>query len=344
MKIRKLFAFVILTLGLVAAARAANRTDKEDCANGNPQVGIAACTRIINAKAGTPHELAIVYVRRGNAYAAKRDYDQAILDYTAAIKLDPKDKDAYVDRGDAFQARGDHDKAIADENEAIKLDPKYKSAYVDRGNAFQSIGDYDKAIADYTMAIKLYPKSAIGYFNRGNAYRSEGKYGLAAVDFSAAIKLAPKFADAFFYRGVANMYAGALPKALADFKKASALNPTDPYAALWLDIVATRSKRPSRLPKQAAHLDMTKWPAPVVRLFLHKVKASSVLADAMDSDLATRKGQVCEANFYTGELVLQQGAKDEAERLFRSAAADCPKSFNEWFAAKAELKALGKSP
>ena len=344
MKIRKLFTFEILTLGLMAPACAATQRDQEDCANGNPEAAITACTHIIDAKTGTPRELAIIYVRRGNAYNAKRNYDQAITDYSAAIKLDPKDKDAYVDRGDAYQAQGDHDKAIADENEAIRLDPKYKSAYVDRGNAFQSKGDYDKAIADYTVAIKLDPKNAISYFNRGNTYRSDGKYGLAVADFSAAIKLAPKFVDAFFYRGVANMYAGALPKALADFEKATTLNPKDPYAALWLDIVTMRSKLPSRLAKQAAHLDMTKWPAPVVRLFLHKVKAPSVLADAMDSNPETKKGQVCEANFYTGELLLQQGAKNEAARLFSFAAADCPHSFNEWFAAKAELKALGKTP
>jgi lipoprotein NlpI len=53
------------------------------------------------------------------------------------------------------------------------------------------------------------------------------------------------------------------------------------------------------------------------------------------------KGQICEANFYSGELALQQSAKNEAIRLFRLAAADCPKTFEERLAAKAELRALG---
>ena len=38
---------------------------------------------------------------------------------------------------------------------------------------------------------------------------------------------------------------------------------------------------------------------------------------------------------------LRTGAKDEAARLFRFAARDCPKNFDEWPAANAELKALG---
>jgi lipoprotein NlpI len=58
-------------------------------------------------------------------------------------------------------------------------------------------------------------------------------------------------------------------------------------------------------------------------------------------DPTKRKGQVCEANFYGGELALRVGAKDEATRQFRLAANDCPKSFGEWLAANAELKALG---
>ena len=51
-----------------------------------------------------------------------------------------------------------------------------------------------------------------------------------------------------------------------------------------------------------------------------------------------------EANFYIGELSLTKGLKDEATRLFRLAASDCPHDFNEWDAANAELKALGVVP
>jgi hypothetical protein len=46
----------------------------------------------------------------------------------------------------------------------------------------------------------------------------------------------------------------------------------------------------------------------------------AVLAAADDPDANTKKDQVCEANFYSGEFALLQGAKDEAARLFRLAA------------------------
>lgn len=60
--------------------------------------------------------------------------------------------------------------------------------------------------------------------------------------------------------------------------------------------------------------------------------------------VSKQSGQVCEANFYSGELSLTKGLKNEAARLFGLAASDCPHGFNEWDAANAELKALGVTP
>jgi lipoprotein NlpI len=50
---------------------------------------------------------------------------------------------------------------------------------------------------------------------------------------------------------------------------------------------------------------------------------------------------LCEFNFYSGELALLGGSKEDAARLFQLATVDCPKSFVEFTAANAELKRLG---
>ena len=91
-------------------------------------------------------------------------------------------------------------------------------------------------------------------------------------------------------------------------------------------------------------IDMTKWPAPVIRLYLGQLTSEAVLAAAVDPNSETQKGQVCETNFYTGELALQRGDKDGATHLFRFAAAGCPKSFIEYDGGVAEIKALGLQP
>jgi lipoprotein NlpI len=89
---------------------------------------------------------------------------------------------------------------------------------------------------------------------------------------------------------------------------------------------------------------MKGWPAPVVRLFLGEMTPAGVLTAADDPDPKKRREQVCEANFYSGEMALFRGAREEATRLFRIAASECPHTFVERSAAVAELKALGASP
>jgi lipoprotein NlpI len=89
---------------------------------------------------------------------------------------------------------------------------------------------------------------------------------------------------------------------------------------------------------------MTKWPAPVIGLYLGQITPEAVLAAADDPDVSTKKSQVCEANFFTGELALQRGSKDEAVHLFRLAAAECGKNTHVLAHANAELKALGAQP
>ena len=217
-------------------------------------------------------------------------------------------------------------------------------AHYNRGIAYQSKSDYDRAIADFNQAIALHPKDAVAYYNRGIAYKAEGDLDRAIADFNQSIAINPKYMAPYFSRGRLDLFIGALPKALADLNQASELNPKHAYAALWLDIANKRSNLPSRLPEAMKKIDMAKWPAPVIRLYLGQLTAEAVLAAAVDPDSETQEGQVCEANFYTGELALQRGDKDGATRLFRLAAAGCPKPFIEYEGAVAEIKALGLQP
>jgi lipoprotein NlpI len=237
----------------------------------------------------------------------------------------------------------DLDRAIADFTLAIKLDPKATTTYTNRGIAYRYQGDLDGAIADFTLAIKLDSKLAKAYSNRCWAYFGKGNNDQAIADCSQAIELNPKDPNGYFNRGRANLLTGVTAKALVDLNQARELDPKSAYTALWLDIANRRSNLPSGLSETVKQIDMSKWPAPVIRLYLGQSTLEAVIAAADDPDATTKQGRLCEANFYGGELTLQRGATDEAMRLLQLAVTGCPKSFIEYDDAKAELKVLGAS-
>jgi lipoprotein NlpI len=305
---------------------------------------LSGCTALVESERASRQDRAAGYGNRCWAYSDKGDPVRAIADCSEAIRLDPKLASAYLNRGKAYSDEGDFDRAIADYNRAIELNPKSSIGYNNLCDAYLDKGDNDRAIIDCDEAIRLDPTFAVAYRNRGNAYRYKGEIGSAVADYNKAIELNPKFFQAYLARGLLRFDAGELPKALTDINQASALNPTDPYTALWLDIVNKRSNLPSRLADATAQIDMTKWPAPVIRLYLGQMTPEAVLAAAAHRDASKQKSQVCEANFFSGQLALQQGKKDEATRLLRIAEEGCPKDSFQLIAASDELKALSAQP
>jgi tetratricopeptide (TPR) repeat protein len=162
---------------------------------------------------------------RGFAYGAKGDNDHAIIEYTEAIRFDPRYPISYNNRGVAYNAKGDYGHAIADYTEAIRLNPKVGSAYANRGRAYGAKGENDHAIVDYTKAIGLDPEFAVAYNYRGLAYSAKGDYGHAIADYTEAIRLNPKLANAYGNRGRAYRVRGENDRAARDFKEATRLDP-----------------------------------------------------------------------------------------------------------------------
>jgi tetratricopeptide (TPR) repeat protein len=273
----------------------------------DPARAIAGCSTAIDAGSKD----AQLRVNRGFAYFLKADYDRSLADYNEAIRLNPKDPATFQRRGLTLRARGDDDRAIADLTKAISLGSTDLNVYIDRGMAHFTKGEFPEAIADYTIAVER-----------------DG-------DKTFAGQLA------HVVRGLALIYSGAPDKAQADLARALELHPNEPFFALFLHIAELRAgeaKARVHLATTTAGVDMTKWPAPAIRLFL--------AAGTPEAVLAVQGGEVttCEADYLVGEFLLSQSNKDEAIRLFRKAQTDCPRYILERVAAGAALRSLGLTP
>jgi len=298
---------------------------------------LSDCNEAIRLDSGN----AAAFLNRGNVFLSKPDFDHALADFNAAVRLDPKNAWAFASRGNLYRNKGELDRALTDLSEAIKLDPNYALALFSRGDIYKSKGDFARAMTDVNASLHLDPNYAPAYFTRGRLSYMQGNNPAAVEDFTKSIKLDPEDASAYFNRGIAYFVVGAHnPDAVADFKKAAELNPKDAYAAIWRDLAERRNNAPSHLTEAAKQLDMTVWPAPVIRHFIGEINAEQVFGAAFDTDPKTKLSQTCEANFYSGEFALLKKDKKEAQRLLKLAADNCPPSFVESTAAIAELITL----
>jgi len=95
--------------------------------------------------------------KRGLAALDQKDYDNAIAEFTEAIKLNPNNAVFYFNSGIAYYQKNDYDNAIANFTKAIQLNPNDADVYAYRGYAYFRIKDKDSALADANSAKRIDP-------------------------------------------------------------------------------------------------------------------------------------------------------------------------------------------
>lgn len=204
-------------------------------------------------------------------------------------------------QGVAYYEQGQQELAIREYNKAIALQPQVGSPFVGRGNSYLALGKVDLALRDFHRAVRL---NTFLVQHRGHAYFSLGRFVEAAEDYRLRLRIAPK----------------------------------DSFAALFLYIAEVRSHkaRTDSLARNAANLNMSKWPAPAVPLFLKKASPQQVLKSARNSGNQQRK--MCDAYFFIGQWHLIRGDATKATQFFQKAVATGVPGQITWHFSKDELK------
>lgn len=165
----------------------------------------------------------------------QNDLDAAIVLFDRALQLHlppSKASTAYYGRAYAENKKFKYDDAIRDFSEAIRLDPAGVNAYWGRGSIYQSKGQLDKALSDYAEVVWRDRNAARVYFNRGLIYLQRKEWAKAAQDFSETIRCEPRDGYAYLDRGLALEELKDLDGALASLDAAISINPlTEAYKA-----------------------------------------------------------------------------------------------------------------
>jgi PQQ-dependent catabolism-associated CXXCW motif protein len=316
------------------------------------------------------------YYNRGRAYYAKKDYPRAIEDFSQAVKLDPKNVGAFNNRGHAYYSMGDYDNSIINYSQAIALSPREKVLRSNRASAYEKKRDCDRAIQDYDSAIAIDPKYGDAYKNRGACYAEKEDYEKAISDLTQAIALNPGNIDLLIERGVmylrkrdyhhaiqettealsrqatnvsalwvrarAKLYSDAADQAVNDLQKALKVQPNTPVFTMWLHLARLRSGQDDaeELTANAKELDRTRWPWPIIGLFLGTGTPEAVMSTVESADASVRQARACQAAFFVGIHQAAKGLKDAARDLFQAAVKNCLRTAAEFPAAKEELSRL----
>ncbi len=130
-----------------------------------------------------------------------KNHKVALLDFTKAIMINPKNDEAYYRRGICKDELNDFEGAIADLDIAINFNSNNEFAFHERGRAKLGLKYFSDAKKDFDTAININPKYENAYWSRAMVNDSLSDYSQAIADYTKVIELDSECAKCFLFRG-----------------------------------------------------------------------------------------------------------------------------------------------
>jgi tetratricopeptide (TPR) repeat protein/predicted aspartyl protease len=123
-----------------------------------------------SAEAANEPADAAAFVRRGTAFAGRKDYDRALIDLTRACELQPANPDYFFERGQIYVQKSDSANALTDFNRVLELKPDHQPALMIRAQLRLDIKNTTDARSDLDAIDKLAAKQADVRFEMAMAF------------------------------------------------------------------------------------------------------------------------------------------------------------------------------
>jgi tetratricopeptide (TPR) repeat protein/predicted aspartyl protease len=156
--------------------------------------------------------------RRGAAFAARQDFDQALTALTRACELVPDNPDYFYQRGTVFWQSNQPEKALNDFDRALHLKPSYVLALLARSDLRIQAGDRMGAVADLNAANAAAPREDAAHYSMAADYVRLGRFTQAIEQYDLWIASHP--VDAKLYSALVGR---CRVRALGDISLQSAL-------------------------------------------------------------------------------------------------------------------------
>jgi clan AA aspartic protease (TIGR02281 family) len=149
-----------IVLNSVAFAQSKQAVTWKECQSPDVDVRLRGCTAVINANGyGSQSKLADALDGRCWAYHDKEQFNLAIQDCKASIRIRPRYSYAYNNLGTAYVGLGDYRNAVAAFNTSIELKPDFYWSRFNRAGALVALGDIRSAAKDYEYLLSRDPSN-----------------------------------------------------------------------------------------------------------------------------------------------------------------------------------------
>jgi tetratricopeptide (TPR) repeat protein/predicted aspartyl protease len=129
--------------------------------------------------------------RRGEASAARRDFEHALADLSKAIELRPGEPEYLYQRAMVYRQSGQAAPALADLDHALTLNQDFLRAYLPRAEIRLHENNVDGAIADLDAVDRLAPKQADVRFVLAERYEVMDRFSQAIAQYDLWIQHHP---------------------------------------------------------------------------------------------------------------------------------------------------------
>jgi tetratricopeptide (TPR) repeat protein len=245
---------IVLSMLFLTVRHGTGADDRIICDQSRGDLSISACTRLIESGQLNTVGLAQAYSDRGLTYFRNSQFDLAITDYSEAMRHIPPNTylaasaNLFAMRGWAYLSKQNFQGAVADFEAAVRLNPNTPGAMQGLENARQALANStnnadvpicanksgDQSIEACTRLIQSGRfdgnRLAYAFAYRAWAYRSIRKYDESISDINEVMKLAPDkptMTSSYVLRGDIHFQEGELDAALSDYRAALALTPNE---------------------------------------------------------------------------------------------------------------------
>jgi tetratricopeptide (TPR) repeat protein len=171
----------------------------------------------------------------GLALAREGKVEEALTQYSEALKITPEHAQARNNLGSSLFEIGRVEEAILEFSKALKIDANYADAHFNLGNALARQGRTEEAIIHFQRAVHLAPIKANFQNNLGNALAAAGRIEEGIGHFKEAVRLQPDYSEAYNNLGVALVNQGKLPEAVGQFNEALRYQPNREIVLLEIE-------------------------------------------------------------------------------------------------------------